>query len=136
MKITVNGTGYVSLVSGTCLAEVDNDVLCLDVGANKIRILPESDIPFYELGLEHMVQKNVAVGRLRFTADIEGERQLNFVATPRDVLNNADALIIVTKWKAFKSSGFSVINSRLKNPVIFDGRNPFEPADINALGFE
>ena len=51
MKITVVGTGYVGLVSGTCLAEVGNDVLCLDVDPEKIRILEEGGIPIYEPGL-------------------------------------------------------------------------------------
>jgi UDPglucose 6-dehydrogenase len=71
MKITVVGTGYVGLVSGTCLAEVGNDVLCLDVDPAKIRILEEGGIPIYEPGLQEMVRRNVAAGRLHFTTDIE-----------------------------------------------------------------
>ena len=71
MKITVVGTGYVGLVSGTCLAEVGNDVLCLDVDPEKIRILEEGGIPIYEPGLQDMVRRNVAAGRLHFTTDIE-----------------------------------------------------------------
>ena len=62
MKITVIGTGYVGLVSGTCLADVGNDGLCLDLDADKIRILNEGGIPIYEPGLEAMVKKNVAAG--------------------------------------------------------------------------
>ncbi len=58
MKITVVGTGYVGLVSGACLAEVGNDVLCVDVDAKKIRILNEGGIPIYEPGLEAMVARN------------------------------------------------------------------------------
>ncbi len=69
MKITVIGTGYVGLVSGTCLAEVGNDVLCLDVDAKKIAILQGGGIPIYEPGLEDMVKRNVAACRLRFTTD-------------------------------------------------------------------
>ena len=71
MKITVIGTGYVGLVSGTCLADVGNDVLCHDVDAGKIRLLNEGGIPIYEPGLEAMVRRNLAAGRLRFTTDIE-----------------------------------------------------------------
>ena len=67
MKITVVGTGYVGLVSGTCLAEVGNDVLCLDVDPEKIRILEEGGIPIFEPGLQEMVRRNVAAGRLHFT---------------------------------------------------------------------
>lgn len=51
-------------------------------------------------------------------------------------MSYADALIIVTEWKAFKSPDFDVMKAKLKNPIIFDGRNLFEPKDIKALGFE
>ena len=64
MKITVVGTGYVGLVSGTCLAEVGNDVVCLDVDPAKIKILEDGGIPIYEPGLQDMVRRNVAAGRL------------------------------------------------------------------------
>ena len=95
MKITVVGTGYVGLVSGTCLAEVGNDVLCLDVDPEKIRILKEGGIPIYEPGLEDMVQRNVAAGRLHFTTDIEeavrhGTIQFIAVGTPPDEDGSAD----------------------------------------------
>ncbi len=95
MKITVVGTGYVGLVSGTCLAEVGNDVLCLDVDPEKIRILKEGGIPIYEPGLEDMVRRNVAAGRLHFTTDIEeavrhGTIQFIAVGTPPDEDGSAD----------------------------------------------
>ena len=70
MKITMIGTGYVGLVTGTCLAEVGHDVLCLDVDPAKIATLQAGGIPIYEPGLESMVQRNVAAGRLRFTTDV------------------------------------------------------------------
>ncbi len=95
MKITVVGTGYVGLVSGTCLAEVGNDVLCLDVDPEKIRILKEGGIPIYEPGLQDMVRRNVAAGRLHFTTDIEeavrfGTIQFIAVGTPPDEDGSAD----------------------------------------------
>lgn len=95
MKVTVVGTGYVGLVSGTCLAEVGNDVLCLDVDPNKIRILEEGGIPIYEPGLKEMVARNVAAGRLRFTTDVEravhhGTIQFIAVGTPPDEDGSAD----------------------------------------------
>ncbi|HTJ96178.1 MAG TPA: UDP-glucose/GDP-mannose dehydrogenase family protein [Rhodocyclaceae bacterium] len=95
MKVTVVGTGYVGLVSGTCLADVGNDVLCLDVDPNKIRILKEGGIPIYEPGLEAMVKKNVAAGRLSFTTSIEeavahGTVQFIAVGTPPDEDGSAD----------------------------------------------
>ncbi|WP_114971779.1 UDP-glucose dehydrogenase family protein [Rhodoferax ferrireducens] len=71
MKITVIGTGYVGLVSGTCLAEVGNDVLCLDVDPAKIKTLEEGGIPIFEPGLQEMVRRNVAAGRLHFSTDLE-----------------------------------------------------------------
>jgi UDPglucose 6-dehydrogenase len=100
MKITVIGTGYVGLVSGTCLAEVGNDVLCLDVDANKIRILNEGGIPIYEPGLEAMVARNKAAGRLRFTTDVEeavafGALQFIAVGTPPDEDGSADLQYVV-----------------------------------------
>jgi UDPglucose 6-dehydrogenase len=95
MKITVVGTGYVGLVSGACLAEVGNDVLCLDVDPEKIRILEEGGIPIYEPGLQDMVRRNVAAGRLHFTTDIEkavlhGTVQFIAVGTPPDEDGSAD----------------------------------------------
>ncbi|WP_300655611.1 UDP-glucose/GDP-mannose dehydrogenase family protein [Hydrogenophaga sp.] len=95
MKITVVGTGYVGLVSGACLSEVGNDVLCLDVNPEKIRILEEGGIPIFEPGLKEMVQRNVAAGRLRFTTDVSravhhGTIQFIAVGTPPDEDGSAD----------------------------------------------
>jgi UDPglucose 6-dehydrogenase len=95
MKITVIGTGYVGLVSGTCLAEVGNDVLCLDLDAAKIRILEGGGIPIHEPGLQDLVARNVAAGRLRFTTDIaraaqHGTVQFIAVGTPPDEDGSAD----------------------------------------------
>ncbi len=74
---------------------------------------------------------------MKETLHLYGDRHdLRFAANPKDALYNADALIIVTEWKAFKSPDFNIIKERLKHPVIFDGRNLFEPADMQALGFE
>ena len=100
MKITVIGTGYVGLVSGTCLADVGNDVLCLDVDAEKIRVLNAGGIPIYEPGLEGMVARNVAAGRLRFTTDIaeavaHGTLQFIAVGTPPDEDGSADLKYVV-----------------------------------------
>ncbi|NSL54664.1 UDP-glucose dehydrogenase family protein [Uliginosibacterium aquaticum] len=95
MKITVVGTGYVGLVSGACLAEVGNDVLCLDVNPEKIRVLKEGGIPIHEPGLDQVVARNVAAGRLHFTTDIEeavrfGTIQFIAVGTPPDEDGSAD----------------------------------------------
>ncbi len=100
MKITVVGTGYVGLVSGACLAEVGNDVLCLDLDAEKIRILDEGGIPIYEPGLQDMVRRNVAAGRLHFTTNVEkavqhGTIQFIAVGTPPDEDGSADLKYVV-----------------------------------------
>jgi UDPglucose 6-dehydrogenase len=100
VKVTVIGTGYVGLVSGTCLAEVGNDVLCLDVDANKIAILNQGGIPIHEPGLEDMVRRNVAAGRLRFTTSVEegaahGTVQFIAVGTPPDEDGSADLKYVV-----------------------------------------
>lgn len=95
MKVTVIGTGYVGLVSGTCLAEVGNDVLCLDVDQAKIKMLQDGGIPIFEPGLLDMVRRNVAAGRLHFTTNIEeaarhGAIQFIAVGTPPDEDGSAD----------------------------------------------
>jgi len=100
LKITVIGTGYVGLVTGTCLAEVGNEVLCLDVDSKKIEILEAGGIPIYEPGLEDMVKRNVEAGRLSFTTDIEasvayGQIQFIAVGTPPDEDGSADLQYVV-----------------------------------------
>ena len=100
MKITVIGTGYVGLVSGTCLAEVGNDVLCVDVDESKIATLNAGGIPIFEPGLEAMVARNRAAGRLRFSTDTaqgarHGEIQFIAVGTPPDEDGSADLTYVV-----------------------------------------
>lgn len=100
MKVTVIGTGYVGLVSGTCLAELGNDVVCLDVDPHKIKVLQEGGIPIYEPGLQDLVRRNVAAGRLHFTTDVEkavhhGTIQFIAVGTPPDEDGSADLQYVV-----------------------------------------
>ena len=100
MKITIVGTGYVGLVTGACFAEVGNDVLCIDVDAEKIRTLNEGGLPIYEPGLLEMVQRNRAAGRLKFSDDIEagvafGEVQFIAVGTPSDEDGSADLKYVI-----------------------------------------
>lgn len=95
MKITVIGSGYVGLVTGTCLAEVGNHVCCLDVDAKKIATLQQGGIPIFEPGLDDLVRRNVEAGRLTFTTDVAasvafGEVQFIAVGTPPDEDGSAD----------------------------------------------
>jgi UDPglucose 6-dehydrogenase len=100
MKVTVIGTGYVGLVTGACLSEMGNHVVCLDVDERKIRLLNDGGIPIHEPGLKEIVQRNVAAGRLQFTTDIatavgHGTLQFIGVGTPPDEDGSADLQYVV-----------------------------------------
>ena len=71
MKVCVIGTGYVGLVVGTCLAEMGNDVICIDNNIEKLEELKDGNIPIYEPGLEDLIKVNVRESRLRFSSDIK-----------------------------------------------------------------
>jgi UDPglucose 6-dehydrogenase len=124
MKISIIGTGYVGLVSGACLAEVGNDVLCLDLNPEKIRILKSGGIPIHEPGLEDMVRRNVAAGRLHFTTDIAesvafGKVQFIAVGTPPDEDGSADLQHVVAAARAIgrHMQGRKVIVDKSTVPV-------------------
>jgi UDPglucose 6-dehydrogenase len=95
MKVTIYGSGYVGLVTGACLAQVGNDVLCVDIDEDKINRLNKGQIPIYEPGLEEMVHENTKAGRLNFTTDSKqgvehGLFQFIAVGTPPDEDGSAD----------------------------------------------
>ncbi len=95
MNVTVYGAGYVGLVTGTCLADVGNDVLIVDIDKDKIDQLNQGDVPIYEPGLQELLVKNTATGRLRFTTDpkqgvAHGLFQFIAVGTPPDANGAAD----------------------------------------------
>ncbi|MQY50368.1 UDP-glucose/GDP-mannose dehydrogenase family protein [Rhodocyclus tenuis] len=124
MKVTVVGTGYVGLVSGTCLAEVGNDVLCLDVDPRKIQTLNDGGIPIFEPGLLDMVRRNVAAGRLRFTTNVEeavahGTIQFIAVGTPPDEDGSADLQYVLAAARSIgrHMSEFKVIVDKSTVPV-------------------
>jgi UDPglucose 6-dehydrogenase len=109
------GTGYVGLVTGTCFAEVGNDVMCLDVDADKIGTLNRGDVPIHEPGLHDMVRRNVAGGRLRFTTDIDaavahGVLQFIAVGTPADEDGSADMQYVIA---AARNIGSRMVDSKV-----------------------
>jgi UDPglucose 6-dehydrogenase len=94
------GSGYVGLVTGACLAEVGNEVVCLDVDANKIDILQKGGVPIHEPGLAPMIKRNVSAHRLRFTTDVDaavahGTLQFIAVGTPADEDGSADMRYVI-----------------------------------------
>ncbi len=124
MKLTMVGTGYVGLVSGACLAEVGNHVLCLDLDPAKIAILENGDIPIHEPGLLEMVRRNVAAGRLQFTGDIDravafGQIQFIAVGTPPDEDGSADLQYVLTAARNIGSrmTGDKIVVDKSTVPV-------------------
>jgi UDPglucose 6-dehydrogenase len=100
MKITVIGTGYVGLVTGACLSEMGNEVVCLDIDARKIEVLEGGGVPIHEPGLDLVVQRNAAAGRLRFTTDVaaavaHGTLQFIAVGTPPEEDGSADLQYVI-----------------------------------------
>ena len=119
MRVTIFGTGYVGLVTGTCLAEVGNDVVCVDIDANKIAGLQRGVVPIFEPGLEALVRENHATGRLRFTTDAASaidHGQLLFIAvgTPPDEDGSADLSHVLavasTIGQNLKDHGAIIVN--------------------------
>ncbi|WP_027469063.1 UDP-glucose dehydrogenase family protein [Deefgea rivuli] len=124
MKVTVIGSGYVGLVTGTCLAEYGNDVLCLDVDAVKIQLLQDGGIPIFEPGLEEMLKRNAAAGRLRFTTDVaeavaHGTIQFIAVGTPADEDGSADLTYVLAAARNIgrHMNGYKVIVDKSTVPV-------------------
>jgi len=100
MNLCVIGTGYVGLVAGTCFAESGNDVMCVDIDERKITDLRNGKVPIYEPGLEELIRRNMADGRLRFTTDFAAavkEGMVCFIAvgTPSDIDGSADVRTVL-----------------------------------------
>ena len=124
MRITIYGSGYVGLVTGACMAEVGNDVLCVDTDVTKIERLKRNEIPIHEPGLEELVTKNSATGRLRFTTDAaegvaHGKFQFIAVGTPPDEDGSADLqhVLAVAKTIGDHMSGYRIIVGKSTVPV-------------------
>ena len=109
MNITIVGTGYVGLVSGTCFAELGSNVTCIDVNQEKIENLKKGIIPIYEPGIESMIGKNVNAGRLHFDTKLENvvnESEIIFIAvgTPSDEDGSADLKYVIDVARAIGKS--------------------------------
>ena len=105
MNITIVGSGYVGLVTGACLADVGNNVMCLDVDPRKIAMLTAGEMPIYEPGLKEMVFANAAAGRLHFTTDVDravhhGDIQFIAVGTPPGDDGSADLKYVLAAARA------------------------------------
>ena len=125
MKITVIGSGYVGLVTGACLAELGNSVMCLDIDKAKIDLLKAGELPIYEPGLEQIIQSNIKLGRIQFTSDIQksvahGDIQFIAVGTPPDEDSRADLRYVLSAAEniARFMSSFKVIVNKSTVPVV------------------
>ena len=124
MKISVIGTGYVGLVTGTCLAESGSDVTCMDIDKKKIDLLNAGSVPIYEPGLEELIKRNVAHGRLRFTTDIRSavkKADVVFIAvgTPPGEDGSADLKYVLGAARDIGTylSGYTVVINKSTVPV-------------------
>jgi len=124
MKITVIGTGYVGLVTGTCLAELGNTVFCLDIDQSKIDMLNRGEIPIYEPGLKELVHRNRTAGRLLFSTDVaasvaHGDIQFIAVGTPPDEDGSADLqyVLVAARNIGRYMSDFKVVVDKSTVPV-------------------
>lgn len=124
MKISVIGTGYVGLVTGTCLAESGNDVICMDIDSRKIEKLQSGIVPIYEPGLEELVKRNVAHGRLSFTTDMPhaiNSSLMIFIAvgTPPGEDGSADLKHVIEVAQAIGKNlnGYKVVINKSTVPV-------------------
>src|ERR1700743_4025343 len=100
MRVTIFGSGYVGLVTGACLADAGNHVVCVDVAADKIERLKRGEIPIHEPGLDALIKRNTEAGRIEFTTDAakgveHGLFQLIAVGTPPDEDGSADLRFVL-----------------------------------------
>ena len=124
MRVTIFGSGYVGLVTGACLADAGNHVMCVDVDAAKIERLKRGDVPIHELGLEALIKRNAEAGRIEFTTDAvkavaHGLFQLIAVGTPPGEDGSADLryVLAVARTIATHLSRYSIVITKSTVPV-------------------
>ena len=124
MNITITGCGYVGLVTGTCLAEMGNDVLCFDLDQHQVGKLKGGELPIFEAGLLDMMLRNVKGGRLHFTADVDhavahGTLQFVAVGTPPDNDGSTDTSFVLAAARAIgqRMTDYKVLINKSTVPV-------------------
>src|ERR1700761_9421157 len=124
MKLTIIGSGYVGLVTGACLADIGNEVLCLDLDQRKIAILNSGGIPIHEPGLQEVIDRNREAGRLSFSSNTKdavehGEMLFIAVGTPSDEDGSADLSYVLAAARDIGRymNGFKVIVDKSTVPV-------------------
>src|SRR5579872_1547447 len=124
MRVTIFGSGYVGLVTGACLADAGNHVVCIDVDAAKIERLSGGEIPIHEPGLEALIRRNAEAGRIEFTTDAargveHGLFQLIAVGTPPDEDGSADLRYVLAAARTIAGhmSRYCVVITKSTVPV-------------------
>ena len=124
MNLTIIGSGYVGLVTGACLADIGNDVFCLDVDERKIDLLNQGIVPIHEPGLKEIIERNVRARRLTFSTDVEaavahGDVQFIAVGTPPDEDGSADLQYVLAAARNIgrHMKGFKVVVDKSTVPV-------------------
>ena len=124
MRVTIFGSGYVGLVTGACLADAGNHVMCVDVDAAKIERLNRGDVPIHEPGLDALIKRNAQAGRIEFTTDAikgvgHGLFQLIAVGTPPGEDGSADLryVLAVARTIATHMSRYSIVVTKSTVPV-------------------
>ncbi len=124
MNIAMLGTGYVGLVTGSCFAETGNDVVCVDIDGAKVELLRKGRVPFYELGLEELIERNTREGRLSFSTDLgaaveKAEAVFIAVGTPQVSAGGADLsqVFAVAEDIARAMNGAKIVVTKSTVPV-------------------
>jgi UDPglucose 6-dehydrogenase len=124
MKVSVFGSGYVGLVTGACLAEVGNEVVCVDIDQHKIDRLNRGEVPIHEPGLDAIIKRNMAANRLRFTTDVDvavehGLFQFVAVGTPPDEDGSADLQYVLAVARSIgeRMQDYRVVVNKSTVPV-------------------
>ena len=116
MKIVVIGTGYVGLVTGTCLAETGNEVLCIDINEDKVKQMQQGEVPIYEPHLDVLFERNIKAGRLKFSTSLDeglehGDIVFLALPTPEDEDGSADLSYVLG---VAKNIGKKILNLYLQ----------------------